>query len=320
MNPSYGLRALAFLLGLIATCAAAQVPGKPIRIVVPFSAGGQIDSATRMIAEALSQSLGQPVVVDARPGADGQIAASEVRRSAPDGHTLMLGAGTPLSMVPVVRSPPPYDPVTDFTPISFMGTAVFFVMTHPSVPATTLQQLIAHIRANQGKLPYGSSSGFTLAATSHFLHQAKLQMVHVPYKGEAPALPDFLAGRVHMMIATPSLGLAHVKEGKLRALAALTPRRSPLLPDVPTLAELGYADVPVTSWVAFFGPAGLPPESVARFGREINAILARPAVREDGDRRGLVLRGSTPEELREHVKVQLELWRGMLREGWIQPS
>jgi tripartite-type tricarboxylate transporter receptor subunit TctC len=314
------LKLLAACLAFAAAGAVAQVPGKPIRIVVPFSAGGQIDSATRMIADALTQSLGQPVVVEARAGADGQIAATEVLRAAPDGHTLFLGAGTPLSMVPVVRTPPPYDPVTDFTPISFVGTAVFFVMTHPDLPVTSLQQLVAHARANPGKLAFGSSSGFTLAATSFFMHQEKLQMLHVPYKGEAPALPDFLAGRVQLMFATPSLGLSHVREGKLRALAVLTPRRSSQLPEVPTMAELGYQDVPVTSWVAFFGPANLPVEIVGRLNREINAILARPAVREDGDRRGLILRGSSPAELGEHVRMQLELWRRIQREGWIPKS
>ena len=314
------LRAFVACLAFASAVAAAQAPGKPIRVVVPFSAGGQIDSATRMIADHLTQSLGQPVVVESRPGADGQIAATEVLRAQPDGHTLMLGAGTPLSMVPVVRATPPYDPVTDFTPISFVGTAVFFVMTHPSVPAATLQQLVAYARANPGKLAFGSSSGFTLAATSFFMHQEKLQMLHVPYKGEAPALPDFLSGRVQVMFATPSLGLAHVKEGKLRALAVLTPRRSSLLPEVPTMAELGYEDVPVTSWVAFFGPANLPAGIVERLGREINAILARSAVREDGERRGLSLRGSSPAELREHVKTQLELWRRIQREGWIPKS
>jgi tripartite-type tricarboxylate transporter receptor subunit TctC len=316
----FALCALALVLGLGAAGAAAQTPGKPIRIVVPFSAGGQIESATRMVAEALSQSLGQPVVVESRPGADGQLAASEARRSAPDGHTLLLGAGTPLSMVPVIRPTPPYDPVNDFTPISFMGTAVFFVMTHPSLPVTNLRELVAYARANPGKLAYGSSSGFTLAATAHFMHQEKIQMLHVPYKGEAPALPDFLAGRVQLMFATPSLGHAHIREGKLRALAVLTPQRSRLLPEVPTMQELGYPDVPVTSWVAFFGPAGLPPEIVARYGREINAILARPSVLEDGERRGLALRGSTPEELTAHVKRQLELWRTIVREGWVQPN
>jgi tripartite-type tricarboxylate transporter receptor subunit TctC len=213
---------------------------------------------------------------------------AEVLRAQPDGHTLMLGAGTPLSMVPVVRATPPYDPVTTFTADQ--------ASSHRGVLRDDAPQRAGRDAAAAGRVRAReprqarirlSSSGFTLAATSFFMHQEKLQMLHVPYKGEAPALPDFLSGRVQDMFATPSLGLSHVKEGKLRAL------RRPHA--TAQLAAAGSADdggARATRRaghvvVAFFGPANLPAEIVERLGREINAILARPAVREDGERRGL---------------------------------
>jgi len=303
---------------LVAGHAAAQYPSKPIRILLPFPAGGVVDTVTRIITQPLSQSLGQTIVIEAKPGADGQIAAMEARKSAPDGYTLFLGTTTSMSMVPALRKNPPYNPIADFTPISHMGAGAFFVFVHSDVPASSLEQLVSHARANPGKVAYASGTAFAIAATAHFMQHAKIQMLHVPYKGEVAALPDFITGRIQVMFATPSLIMQHIKDGKLRALAVLLPQRSGLLPNVPTMLELGYPEVPVTSWSGFFGPANLPPEITERLSREINAILARTSVREELDGRGIMAHGTSPDALRQVVKSQLDAWHRAVRDGWVR--
>ena len=258
--------------------------------------------------------------MDNRPGADGAIAGETVKNAPPDGYTLLFATNSALSAVPAMRKSPPYDPVADFTPISFIGRFPFFVYAHPGVPAKTLTELIEHARANPGKLNYGSGNTTSILATAQLAMLANIQMVHVPYKGDAPMMPDLVAGRLHLSIASTSPGAPLAKEGKLRVLATLLARRSPLFPDAPTMAESGFPQYSVVPWGGMFGPAGLPRDIVERLAREFNAAILRPEVKEALDRYGFELQGSTPQELGTFVKDQFEAWKRALREAGIQPE
>ena len=237
------LRVLLVLLlvvfGIAAGGAAAQYPAKPIRLIVPFPPSGAAELAARTWSQPLGQGLGQPVVIEARPGGDGVIAAEAVLKSPADGYTLFFGTNTAMSWVPASRKAPPYDPVADFTAISDVGRFGFFLFTNPSVPANTVAELLAYIRANPGKLNYGTGNSFSIMTTAQLRIAEKLDIVHVPYKGDAPLTIDLLGGRVQMAFATPGTALPQVKDGRLRALATMLPNRSPLLPEVPTTAESG---------------------------------------------------------------------------------
>ncbi len=294
---------------VVAGSAAAQYPAKPIRLIVPFPPSGAAELTARIWAQPLGVALGQPVVIEARPGGDGVIAAEAVLKSAADGHTLFYGTSTAMSWLPAIRKAPPYDPVTDFTPISDVGRFGFFLFTNPSVPAKTAAELLAYIRANPGKLNYGTGNSFSIMTMAQLRISQKLDIVHVPYKGDAPLTIDLLGGRVQMAFATPGTALAQVKDGRLRALATMLPNRSPLVPDVPTTAEAGLAGVSVAAWGGLFGPARVPREVVDRLAREMAVVLVRPDVREGLDRIAFQARSSTPEELSAFVKDQLDVWR-----------
>src|SRR5713101_7048326 len=210
-------------LGLIAVPAAAQYPSKAIRIVVPFAAGGTADAITRLIGQPLAETLGQPVVVDNRPGAEGAIAGEVVAKSAADGHALLWGGNTNMLGVPILRKNPPYDVIADFAPITHLGKFAFFLVVHPGVPANTLSELIDYARANPGRLNYATTTVNEVLAFTQLRSLANVDMVHVPYKGEALTLPDLLSARVHLMFTTGASVVPLVKEGRLRALATLLP-------------------------------------------------------------------------------------------------
>jgi tripartite-type tricarboxylate transporter receptor subunit TctC len=298
----------------VAGSAAAQYPSKPIRLIVPFPPSGAAELAARTWSQALGPGLGQPVIVEARPGGDGVIAADAVLKASADGYTLFFGTNTAMSWVPASRKAPPYDPVTDFTAISDVGRFGFFLFTNPAVPATSVAELIAYVRANPGKLNYGTGNSFSIMTTAQFKIAQKLDIVHVPYKGDAPLTIDLLGGRVQMAFATPGTALPQVKDGKLRALATLLPNRSPLMPEVPTMAEAGVAGVSLIAWGGLFGPARLPRAVVDRLAREMAVALKRPDVREGLDRIAFEARSSSPEELAALVKSQLEIWRRAVQE------
>jgi tripartite-type tricarboxylate transporter receptor subunit TctC len=234
-------------------------------------------------------------------------------QSPPDGYTLYYGTATGMSFAPAAKKVPPYDPVKDFTPVSLVGIFGFFVFSHASLPVNTINDLIAYARANPGKLNYGTGNATSILATAQFAAQQKIEMVHIPYKGDGPLTLDMVAGRVQVAIATPGNLAPQVKEGRIRALATLLPSRNQLLPDAPTLAEAGLPNVPITPWGGVFGPPKMPREIVDRLQRALAGVLAKPEVRDAFGKLAFEPRSSTPEELAAFVAEQLEAYRRATR-------
>src|SRR5256885_1585034 len=213
----------------LAVCA--QYPAKPVRVVVPFPGGSATDTVTRILANAVSQSIGQPLVVENKAGADGAIAAAEVAKAQPDGYTLLMATNSPMAAVPAMKKSPPYDALADFTPITDIGRYTFFILVHPSVPAKTLAELIDHARANPGKLNYATGNTTSIVSTAYFASLAGIQLVHVPYKGEPQAVTDLVAGPLQLMVCSSSTSIAQIRAGRLRALVTTPGKRSHMLPE-----------------------------------------------------------------------------------------
>lgn len=294
-----------------------QYPSRPVRFIVPFPAGGTADVVGRIIAIPLTQALGQPVIIDNRPGADGVIAAEITMKAQPDGYTIFMGTNSPMSAVPSFRKKPPYDPTTRFTPIASLGRPVFFLYVHPSVPARSVDELVQYARANPGKVAYGTGNTTAIVATAQLKLLAGLDITHVPYKGDAPTTADLIGGRLQMAFMATVPGYQQAREGKLRILATLLTQRSTLAPDAPTMAEVGFPGVSVFPWIAVFGPANMPASLVQRLAREFNAIIGRADISEQLNKLGFVPVGSSPAELGELVKTQLDAWRRAVREAGI---
>ena len=305
---------------LVSFSAAAQFPNKPIRIVCPFPPGSATDQVARVLAAAVSQTIGQPVVVDNKAGADGAIAGAEVAKAPADGYTVLMATNSPIAAVPALRKNPPYDSINDFTPITDIGRYTFFIVVHPSVPAKTVAELIAHAKANPGKVNYATGNTTGIVSTAFFASQAKIDLVHVPYKGEPQALTDLLAGRVQMMFASSGTTISLIRDGKLRALTVTLPKRSHLLPDLPTIAEAGMPQFNLTSWAALYAPAKTPREAVDRLNKEFGAAMAKPEVLEQMNKQAFFLSHSTPEWLGTFTKEQIEAYRRVLRDAGVQPE
>lgn len=300
-------RLAVLILALFAGGALAQSwPAKPIRLLVGFPPGGSTDLAARALGERLGAALGQPVIVENKAGASGNIAAAEVARAAPDGHTLLMAA-TSFATSPAFFPKLGWDPVKDFSPVSLVATVPIIVVVHPSVPAKTPAELIAHSRANPGKLNMASPGATTLTRLSGemFKQVAGLDWVTVHYKGGAPAMQDLLAGNAHVMFANISDVLGQVKAGKLVAIAVTTPRRSAVVPEVPTLAESGHPDFSFSTWQAVVGPAGMPREIVQRLNAEIVRIMATPEMKERFLSFGTDAATSSPEELGRFLAAEV---------------
>jgi tripartite-type tricarboxylate transporter receptor subunit TctC len=298
----------AFLATLLPALAAAQYPSKPVRIIIHFPAGGSTDLVARTLAQELSTSMGQPFVVENRTGADGAIAASAVMQSPPDGHTLFIATNTAMLQVPLLQKKPPYDPLTAFTPVSLVGRYTFLLVVAPSLGVNTFNELVAYARSNPGKVNFATYSGASQLAYAQIVKNANVDMLRVPYKGEAPSVTDILGGTVHAVFATPTSTLAHIRDNRLRVLAVTLPQRWPLLPNVPTTVEAGMPPITVEFFAAMYAPASLPPEIAARVSKELSTIIAKPAIREKIDAQGFSLAASTPDELRRFTARQLEAW------------
>ena len=308
-----------FAIGLLfaSTLAFAQYPSKPIRFIVGFPPGGSADPTTRIIGQALSEQLGQPVVVENRPGGDSAIAAEAVSKMTADGYTIMFASNSGMTAAVALRKQPLYDPLKDFTPISLVGRATQFFYVHPAVPARTMQEFVAYAKANPGRLNYGTGNPLSILYNVQLMKATGIDMVHVPYKGEGPLNPDIIAGRVQSAFLSTATAISLAKEGKLRPLAVLLERRSPLLPEVPTIDEAGVPQITVRQWAGVFGPPQMPREIVERLNKEVNAALKRPDVLEKLQSYGYAAEGSTPERLLEINRADLELWRRLVKEAGI---
>jgi len=300
---------------LLAPCALAQYPTKPIRLVVPFPAGGGADFTARVVAQPVSQALGQTIVVDDRGGGDGAVAGVLVMNAAPDGYTLFFATNSPMSAVPTLHRNPPYDPLKDFTPITTICRFTFFLFTTPSLPVHNVKELIEYAKANPGKLNYGTGNTTAIIASAQMKALAGVDMQQIPYKGDAATTADMLGGRIQLAFMAMVPGYAQAKEGRLRMLAVLLQRRTALAPDVPTLTEAGLPGVTIAPWGGLFGPAKMPRAVVQRLSREFNAALQRADVRAQLTSQGIEAEGSTPQQLAAFTGEQIGLWRRIIREA-----
>ncbi|MFO1310712.1 MAG: tripartite tricarboxylate transporter substrate binding protein [Burkholderiales bacterium] len=296
-------------------------PDKPVRIVVPYAAGGAVDLVARGIGQPLQEALKQPVVVENRPGAGGNIGMEAVAKAAPDGYTLLMASNaiaTNNALFPKLT----FDGRRDFTPVARIGYAPLVIVVPASSPAKSLRDLIAQAKAEPGKLTYataGNGSSGHLAGEL-FKSTAKVDVTHVPYKGGAPAITDLLGERISFMPINAVEVMSHIKAGKLRALAVASDKRFPLLPDVPTATEAGLPGYEATVWWGLVAPAKTPREVVSKLNAEANKALAEPAVARRFDDMGVVLTPQTPDQFGAYIAAQTDLWSGVVKAGGIQPE
>lgn len=311
------LIAFSMVLG-IGQATAADFPTRPIRLIVHFPAGSSTDVIARTLGEAISKKLGQQFIIDNKPGADGAIAATELKRSAADGYTILLATNSAMSGVPATRKTPPYDVTTDFTPITDIGRYNFFLYVSKDVPVKSLKELIAYAKANPGKLAYGSGNITGRLAFASIVAANSLDVTPVPYKGEPPAITDLITNRIQAMVATSGTGLPQVKDGKILALATILDKRSPAAPDVPTIAEAGFPDFKIEPWAALFGPPNMPREIVTVLNTAFKEAMSDPAVKQRMAEQDFSLSPSAPEELGALVKRQLDIHRKMVTAAGIE--
>jgi len=317
------LSAAAAALGLavmpfaLAAGPADTFPSKPVRIVVPFTPGGSTDILARAVGQKLAEAWGQPVVIENKPGAGGNVGVELVAKSAPDGYTIVMGHIGTFAANPALYRQLPYDPVKDFAPITLVAMVPNVLVVGPAVQSRSLAELIAYAKANPGKLDYGSGGNGSAAhlATEYFRMRTGVELQHVPYKGTGPAVADLLGGQIGVMITGALPLLPHIRSGKLRALAVASPKRLAILPDVPTIAESGYPGFAAVQWYGLFAPAATPKDVVAKINRDAIRALKDPAVAERLASEGAEPVGDTPEQFGAFVKSEIELWGKVIRES-----
>jgi len=305
-----GALALAPALFPAAAQAQAAFPSKALTIVVPFSAGGTTDILARVVGQYMSKDLGQPVIVDNRAGAGGNIGAQMVARAAPDGYTLLMGTVGTHAINQSLYKKMAFDPIKDFAPITRVALVPNLLVANPGQPYKTVKELIAYAKANPGKVTFASSgSGTSIHLSGEMFQQmAGVEMQHIPYKGSAPALTDLLGGQTAIMFDNMPSVISHVKAGKLRPLAVTTPQRSPALPDVPTIAEAGVPGYSATSWFGLLAPANTPAPVIAKLNASILKALADPEVKKKMAEQGAEPHGEKPEQFAEFIRSETAKW------------
>lgn len=308
------------LFASFAACAADIYPSKVVRVVVPFAAGGSTDLLARNIAQRLSESWKQSVIVDNRAGGGGIVGSEHVMKSAPDGYTLLVGTVTTHAVSASLYRKLPFDPQRDFTPIIEIAHIPQMLSVHPTIPVRSVKELVALARSRPGELNYGTAGSGSAShmAMEYFQSMAKIKMVHVPYKGTGPALVELLGGHLAMMFDVIMTSLPHVQSGKLRTLGISGVKRSPITPDVPTIAESGYPGYEAMVWFGFFSPAGTPPDVVRRINEETARSLQSPKMREVLASQGLEVVAGTPAELANRVSTEIAKWRKVIQEAGIK--
>jgi tripartite-type tricarboxylate transporter receptor subunit TctC len=293
-------------------------PSRPITFTAVFGPGSASDTICRIIADKLGQVIGQPVIVEDRPGADGAVAALYVHHANPDGYTLLMGTNSPLSADPFLHKDINYDPVRDFVPVTRVGSFTLMLVVDPRLPIHSVKDLVDYAKANPGKLTYASGNTAGIVGMETVKRWAEISILHVPYKSTPPAIEDIIAGRVSMMFADFTTALPHVTSGTLRPLAVSRIKRSTLFPDLPTMDEAGIKGFNLDTWAGLVAPTGTPPEVVNKLNGALRKIIDSPEVQAKFKNVGFEGFSSTPAELGDFIKVQLGEWGKMIKDAGIQ--
>ncbi len=310
--------ALSSLLSFSAPAVATEYPSEPIRFIVPFNAGGGTDVVARIVAEAVSKDIGQPMLVDNRPGAQGIVGTKMGAGAKPDGYTATFVLQATMALNPSLYKATHYDPLKDFVPVSQLSSAPYVVVVHPSLGATSIEQLVARAKEESGKINYASGASAAYLASLMFQKTMGIEMTHIPYAGSGQALTDLLAGRVKVMLSSPVSVLPHIQAGTLNALAVTSAKRIASLPEVPTVAELGHPGFEISGWYGVAAPKGTPPEVVEKLNASIQQALATENVRNSLEKAGVEARGSTPAELGALIASEIDRWSALIKEAGIK--
>ena len=306
---------IAAAAGAAAQAGAQSYPTRPVRVIVPYAPGGATDLTARLVGAKVGEAFGQQVIVENRPGGAGMIGAEIVAKAAPDGYTLLIATPAEIAINPHLFAKMTYQPERDFAPVSLAASTPLILVVHPAVPAQSVKDLLALARSKPGRMTSASAGtgGVQHMALDLLKMTAKVDIVHVPYKGAGPAIPDLIGGHVDMFFAGMPPALPHVKSGKLRALAVTTAKRSAAAPEVPTMAESGVTGFDINNWFAFFVPAGTPADVVARLNTEINRALRLQDVKDRLSPQGAEAVGTSPEELARYARAESEKYARLIR-------
>ena len=315
------LASCALTVALVAGTAAAQsFPSKQVRIIVGLAPGGTTDLVSRILAQKLTEAWGQNVIVDNRPGASGMIGGDLVAKAAPDGYTLLITPQTSIAVAPALYGKAPYDAAKDFATITLVGSTPLLMVVHPSFPPKTFAEFAVLAKKSGNKLTFGSGGiGSSPHMAGELLSaQLSIRMNHVPYKGENPAIADTIGGQIPIMFANLPVAVPHVKTGKLRGLANTAATRSPLAPEIPTVAESGFKDYAIATWYGFLGPAGLPPELIARLQRDVSRIVNQPDNRERLVNMGVDIIANSPDEFAAYLRAEIARYTKIIKDAGIK--